>query len=96
MVFLGVEPRSVGVVLADGICDVGGITSAQVPRDGEPAVPLCNLCPLICLTPEEKHGKSQTVQLISKFYIPLWGILLSRTTPYHPAANGLWNASIGR
>jgi hypothetical protein len=24
MVFLGVEPRSVGVVLAEGLCDLGG------------------------------------------------------------------------
>jgi hypothetical protein len=36
MVFLGVEPRSVGVVLAEGLCDLGwGITSAEGLRDGE-------------------------------------------------------------
>jgi hypothetical protein len=35
MVFLGVEPRSVRVVLASGLCDLGGITSAEGLRDGE-------------------------------------------------------------
>jgi hypothetical protein len=35
MVFLGVEPRSVRVVLAEGICDLGAITSAEGLRDGE-------------------------------------------------------------
>jgi hypothetical protein len=35
MVFLGVEPRSVGVVLAESLCDLGGITSAKGLRDGE-------------------------------------------------------------
>jgi hypothetical protein len=35
MVFLGVEPRIVGVVLAEGLCDLGGITSAEGLRDGE-------------------------------------------------------------
>jgi hypothetical protein len=36
MVFLGVEPRSVRVVLAEGLCDLGGgITSAEGLRDGE-------------------------------------------------------------
>jgi hypothetical protein len=35
MVFLGVEPRGVGVALAKGLCDLGGITSAEGFRDGE-------------------------------------------------------------
>jgi hypothetical protein len=36
MVFLGVEPRSVGVALAEGLCDLGGgITSADGLRDGQ-------------------------------------------------------------
>jgi hypothetical protein len=35
MIFLGVEPRSVRVVLAEGLCDLGGITSAEVLRDWE-------------------------------------------------------------
>jgi hypothetical protein len=35
MVFLGVEPRSVGVVLAEGLCDLKGITSAEGLLDGE-------------------------------------------------------------
>jgi hypothetical protein len=35
MVFLAVEPRSVGVVLAEGLCDLGGITSAEGLHDGE-------------------------------------------------------------
>jgi hypothetical protein len=35
MVFLGVEPRSVGVVLAEGHCNLGGITSAEGLCDGE-------------------------------------------------------------
>jgi hypothetical protein len=55
MVFLGVEPRSVGVVLAQGLCDlVGeGITSAEGFRDGEAGrAPFFSLCPGICLTTE--------------------------------------------
>jgi hypothetical protein len=36
MVFLGVETRSVGVVLSEGLCDLEGITSAEGLRDGEP------------------------------------------------------------
>jgi hypothetical protein len=35
MVFLRVEPRSVLDVLAEGLCDLGGITSAEDFRDGE-------------------------------------------------------------
>jgi hypothetical protein len=35
MVFLGVETRSVPVVLAEGLCDLGGITSAEGLRDAE-------------------------------------------------------------
>jgi hypothetical protein len=33
MVFLGVEPRRVGVVLAEGLCELWGITSAEGLRD---------------------------------------------------------------
>jgi hypothetical protein len=35
MVYLGVEPRSVRVVLAEGLCDLAGITSAEGLRNGE-------------------------------------------------------------
>jgi hypothetical protein len=35
MDFLGDEHRSVWVVLAEGLCDFGGITSAEGHRDGE-------------------------------------------------------------
>jgi hypothetical protein len=35
MVFLGVEHGSVRVVLAEGLCDLGGITLAEGLRDGE-------------------------------------------------------------
>jgi hypothetical protein len=34
MVFLGVEHKSVRVVLAEGLCELGGITSAEGLRDG--------------------------------------------------------------
>jgi hypothetical protein len=34
MVFLLVEPRSVGVALVEGLCDLGGITAAEGLRDG--------------------------------------------------------------
>jgi hypothetical protein len=57
MVFLGVEPRSDRVVLAEGLCDLGGITSAEGLRDGEAGRTLCSLCPGIRLTTVEKHGK---------------------------------------
>jgi hypothetical protein len=59
MVFLGVEPRSVGVVLAEGLCDFGGITSAEGLRDGEAGRAPFQLYPGIHLTTEEKHGKPQ-------------------------------------
>jgi hypothetical protein len=43
MVFLGVEPRSVGVALAEGLCDLGGgIRAAEQPKD-------CSLRRLGCL-----------------------------------------------
>jgi hypothetical protein len=32
---MGVEPRSVSVALAEGLCHLGGITSAEGLRDGE-------------------------------------------------------------
>jgi hypothetical protein len=35
MVFLGDWRRSVGIVFAEGLCDWGGITSAEGIRDGE-------------------------------------------------------------
>jgi hypothetical protein len=36
MVFLGVQPRSVGVVLAEGLCDLrGGKSSAEGLSDGK-------------------------------------------------------------
>jgi hypothetical protein len=35
MDFLGVEHRNVRFVLAEGLCDLGGITSAEGLRDGE-------------------------------------------------------------
>jgi hypothetical protein len=64
MVFLGAEPRSVGVALAEGLCDLGGggITSAERLRDGEAGRATFQLCPGICLTTEEKHGKPQSEQ----------------------------------
>jgi hypothetical protein len=62
MVFLGVEPRSVGVVLAEGLCDLGGTTSAKASVMGRRAVPLFSLCPGIRLTTEKKHGKPQSGQ----------------------------------
>jgi hypothetical protein len=62
MVFLGVEPRSVGVALAEGLCDLWGITSAEGLRDGEAGCAPFQLCPGIRLTTEEKHGKPQSGQ----------------------------------
>jgi hypothetical protein len=50
MVFLGVEPKSVGVALAEGL------------RDGEAGRAPFQLCPGIRLTTQEKHGKPQSGQ----------------------------------
>jgi hypothetical protein len=62
MVFLGVEPRSVRVVLAEGLCDLGGGGSLRLKASvmGRRAVPLFSLCPGIRLTTEEKHEKPQS------------------------------------
>jgi hypothetical protein len=62
MIFLGVEPRSVGVVLAEGLCVLGVITSAEGLVMGRRAVPLFSLCRGIRLTTEKKHGKPQSGQ----------------------------------
>jgi hypothetical protein len=65
MVFLGVEPRSVGVVLAEGLCDLGGGGGSlrlKATVMGWRAVPLFSLYPGIRLTTEEKHGKPQSGQ----------------------------------
>jgi hypothetical protein len=66
MVFLGVEPRSVGVVLAVGLCDLGGGGSLRLKASvmGRRAVPLFSLCPRIRVTTEEKHGKPQSGQAL--------------------------------
>jgi hypothetical protein len=60
MVFLGVEPRSVGVALAEDLCDLGGITSAEGLRDGEVGRAPFQPCRGIRLTTEEKHGRPQS------------------------------------
>jgi hypothetical protein len=60
MVFLGVEPRNVGVAFAEGLWDLVGITSAEGLRDGEADSAPFQLCPGIRLTTEEKHGKTQS------------------------------------
>jgi hypothetical protein len=62
MVFLGVEPRSVRVVLAEGVCDLGGSLRLKASVMGRRAVPPFSLCPGIRLTTEEKHGKPQSGQ----------------------------------
>jgi hypothetical protein len=59
-----VEPRRVGITLADGPCDLGGwgveITSAEGLHDsGRRAVPLLNYN--LTFATEEKHGKPQSV-----------------------------------
>jgi hypothetical protein len=63
LVFPGVEHRSVRVVLAEGLWDLGG-WSLQLKSSvmGRRAVPLSSLCPDIRLTTEEKHGKPQSGQ----------------------------------
>jgi hypothetical protein len=64
MVFLGVEPRGVGVVLVEGLCDLGGGGSLRLKASvmGRRAVPLFSLCPGTRLTTEEEHGKPQSGQ----------------------------------
>jgi hypothetical protein len=62
MAFLGVEPRSHAIALAEGLCDFGGITSAEGLRDGEAGHAPFQLCPGIRLTTEEKHEKPQSGQ----------------------------------
>jgi hypothetical protein len=61
MDFLGIEHRSIGVVLAEGPCDLRLITSAEGLRDGEADSAPFELYPGICLATEEKHGRRQTV-----------------------------------
>jgi hypothetical protein len=57
---LGVEPTSVGIALADGLCDLRlkslQLKASIIVEDG-----LCpfELYPGICLATEEKHGKHQ-------------------------------------
>jgi hypothetical protein len=62
MIFLGVEPESVRVVLAEGLYDFGGSLRLKSSVMGRRAVPLISLCPGIRLTTEEKHGKPQSGQ----------------------------------
>jgi hypothetical protein len=64
MVLLGVEPGSVGVVLAEGLCDLGGSLRLKDSVLGRRAVPLFSLCPGIRLTTEEKQGKPQSGQAL--------------------------------
>jgi hypothetical protein len=56
MVFLGAEPRSVRVVLAEGLCDLGGPLRLKASVKGRRVMPLFSLCPGIRLTTEEKLG----------------------------------------
>jgi hypothetical protein len=60
MIFLGVEPRNVGVASAEGLCDLEAITWAEGLRDGETGSAPFQLCPGIRLTTEEKHGRPQS------------------------------------
>jgi hypothetical protein len=61
MVFLGVEPRSVGVVLAEGLCGLGESLRLKASVMGRRALPLLPSAG-IRLTTEEKHGKPQSGQ----------------------------------
>jgi hypothetical protein len=61
-IFLVVELRSVGVVLAEGLCDLGGSLRLKASVMGRRAVPLFSLRLGIPLTIEEKHGKPQSRQ----------------------------------
>jgi hypothetical protein len=62
MVYLGVEHGSVRVVLAEGLCDLGGSLRLKASVMGRRAVPLISLCPGSRLTTVEKHGKPQSGQ----------------------------------
>jgi hypothetical protein len=62
MVFLGVEPRSFGVVLAEGLCELGGTLRLKASVMGRRDVPPFSLCLGIRLTTEKKHGKHQERQ----------------------------------
>jgi hypothetical protein len=63
MAFLGVEPRSVEVALAEGLCDLGKGESLFLKASviGEAGRAPFELYPDICLTTEEKHGKPQSM-----------------------------------
>jgi hypothetical protein len=50
------------VALAEGLCKLGGITSAEGLHDGEAGHAPFQLSPGIRLTTEEKHGKPQSGQ----------------------------------
>jgi hypothetical protein len=64
MAFLGAELISVGVALAEGICDLGGRRESfrlKASMIGEAVRAPFEFYPGICLTSEEKHGKPQSV-----------------------------------
>jgi hypothetical protein len=77
---LGVGPRSVGMALADGLCDLGGKSlelKASMTGEGGPCP--FELCLGICLATEEKHGKPQSGLpsswrlLVAQTYLPFYG-----------------------
>jgi hypothetical protein len=57
MAFLGVEPVSFGVTLAEDLCDLGGGgIRLKATVIGEVGRASFELYPVICLTTEKKHG----------------------------------------
>jgi hypothetical protein len=63
MAFLGIEPRSAGVALAEGLYDLeGGGESLQLKTSmiREAGHAPFELYPGICLTTEEKHRKPRS------------------------------------
>jgi hypothetical protein len=53
MAFLGVEPRRVGVALAEGFCDLGGSLRLKASVMGRRAVPLFNYTLAFALQPKK-------------------------------------------
>jgi hypothetical protein len=62
IVFLEVEPRKFGVFLAEGLCNLGGISSTEGLRDGETGRAPFLIMACIRLKTEKKHGKPQSGQ----------------------------------
>jgi hypothetical protein len=83
LVFLGVESRSVGVVLAEGLFDLGGITSAEGLRDGEAGrAPFSSYALAFALQLRKSTGNLSQGRIQNCITLP--GLLYERETRFVP------------